>query len=98
MPKSFYIPAGYFEGIPSNMRVDPSRAYTKPEIVPACNAELVQPDKLNAYSFQSEQFLATLGLNIYDGSIHGLALAVLGEFESVTNNFVSLICLQGASL
>jgi len=91
LPLSFYVAPDYFASIPLSQRVDPSRAYTEPEIVPACNAERVSADNLNAYSFQSEQFMATLGLNIYDGAVHSMALAVLGETAAARQYETSIL-------
>jgi hypothetical protein len=91
MPISFYATNAYFDGIPLDQRVPPNSAYTQPMIVPACNHQLIQPDALNAYEFQTERFLTTIGLNIYDGAVHSIASAVLGEPDSAIQYETSII-------
>jgi len=48
-------------------------------MVPSCNRQTIQPPALDAYTFQSEQFITTMGLNIYDGALWSIAVALLGE-------------------
>jgi hypothetical protein len=79
MPLSFYAPQSYFDGIPLDERIPPIRAYNQSQVVPSCNGQMVDPTKLNAYEFQTERFLTTIGLNIYDGAIHSMAISLLGE-------------------
>eukprot|EP01121_Diplochlamys_sp_Union-15-3_P018287 TRINITY_DN6630_c0_g1_i2.p1 TRINITY_DN6630_c0_g1~~TRINITY_DN6630_c0_g1_i2.p1 ORF type:complete len:529 (-),score=60.96 TRINITY_DN6630_c0_g1_i2:32-1618(-) len=84
MPLSYFVyPSNYFAQVPPNQRIPPGGGYTNPMQVPACHNEVVQPDKLNAYEFQTEQFLTTVGLNIYDGAVWSIALTLLGNTAMV---------------
>jgi len=51
--------------------------------VASCNYELVPPANLDAYEFQTEQFLASLGLNLYDGACWSIAQSLLGNTAAV---------------
>eukprot|EP01125_Pyxidicula_operculata_P022084 TRINITY_DN8870_c0_g1_i1.p1 TRINITY_DN8870_c0_g1~~TRINITY_DN8870_c0_g1_i1.p1 ORF type:complete len:535 (+),score=91.76 TRINITY_DN8870_c0_g1_i1:1324-2928(+) len=81
LPKSYYATASYFDGIPKTERVAASQQYAVNVTVPACGNKVVGPDAMNAYVFQSERFLTMTGLNIYDGSLHSMALGLLGEIN-----------------
>lgn len=39
--------------------------------------------ELNDYEFQTEQMLTATGLNIYDGALRAMGLAILGRFDDV---------------
>jgi len=91
MPISFYATAAYFDGIPFDMRIPPTTNFTKPQVVPACNHQLIQPDALNAYEFQTERFLSGIGLNIYDGAVHSIASAILGEADKAISYETNII-------
>eukprot|EP01126_Amoeba_proteus_P024943 TRINITY_DN2499_c0_g2_i1.p1 TRINITY_DN2499_c0_g2~~TRINITY_DN2499_c0_g2_i1.p1 ORF type:complete len:558 (+),score=100.70 TRINITY_DN2499_c0_g2_i1:147-1676(+) len=82
MPLSYYVPSNYYDGIPVDQRIPPGGGYTQPQVVPECNNELVQPQQLDDYMFETERFITTLGLNIYDGSTWAMALSLLGETET----------------
>jgi len=83
LPLSYYTPAEYYPGIPLDQRVAPSQKATGPERVVPCNNQIVQPAELDAYTFETEQFITSIGLNIYDGACWSIALAILGEIEEV---------------
>jgi hypothetical protein len=91
MPISFYATQAYFDGIPLNMRIPPATNVTQPEVVPACNHQLIQPDRLNAYQFQTERFLSVIGLNIYDGAVHSIAISLLGEADEAISYETNII-------
>lgn len=82
LPLSYYVPSNYYPSIPANEQVAPGLAATEPMVVPQCNNETIPVNLLNAYTFQTEQFLATLGLNIYDASVETIALSILGEGQA----------------
>lgn len=44
---------------------------------------MVQPPQLDDYTFETERWITTLGLNIYDGATWAMALAILGEPDIV---------------
>jgi len=91
MPLSYFSTEDYWNAITPDQRVPPERAYKSPMVVPACQHQLIQPDALNAYQFQTERFLSTLGLNIYDGAIHSIASALLGDIDQVIQYESSII-------
>jgi len=96
LPISYYVPTGYYDGIPLNQRVPPGGAATAPQRVPACNNEMVPPANLNAYTFETERFITTLGLNIYDGATWAMAISLLGEVTEA-RNYQSQITLGGST-
>eukprot|EP01094_Clydonella_sp_ATCC50884_P011737 TRINITY_DN2156_c0_g1_i1.p1 TRINITY_DN2156_c0_g1~~TRINITY_DN2156_c0_g1_i1.p1 ORF type:complete len:554 (+),score=187.65 TRINITY_DN2156_c0_g1_i1:59-1663(+) len=76
LPNSFVVPEGYFENIPRELRPHDNHA---PERVVACNNETIDPQYLDAYEFQTEEMLASVGLNLYDGSVWAMAQCLLGN-------------------
>eukprot|EP01102_Stenamoeba_stenopodia_P012547 TRINITY_DN397_c0_g1_i1.p1 TRINITY_DN397_c0_g1~~TRINITY_DN397_c0_g1_i1.p1 ORF type:complete len:536 (-),score=132.58 TRINITY_DN397_c0_g1_i1:167-1774(-) len=85
LPLSFYVPSTYYPSVPASQQFSPNYSYTEPMIVPQCNNELVPANLLNAYTFQTEQFLATLGLNIYDAAVWCMAMGLLGQGDVAMN-------------
>eukprot|EP01123_Difflugia_compressa_P009521 TRINITY_DN3190_c0_g1_i2.p1 TRINITY_DN3190_c0_g1~~TRINITY_DN3190_c0_g1_i2.p1 ORF type:complete len:340 (-),score=70.54 TRINITY_DN3190_c0_g1_i2:772-1791(-) len=85
MPLSFYVTPDYWDGIPLNERIPAGRNYTSPAVVPACKNTVVQPELLNDYEFESERYLSTVGLNIYDGAVHSIASSLLGDADDAYN-------------
>jgi len=77
---SYYVPDTYFANIPQDQR---PHDYTKPMNVPACNNMSIPPENLNAYEFQTEQFLSSTGLNLYDGAVWSIATTLLGQPDVV---------------
>jgi hypothetical protein len=65
-------------------RIPPGGGAKAPERVPSCNNQMIQPAQLDAYTFETERFITTIGLNIYDGATWAMALAVLGEQDTVS--------------
>lgn len=95
LPLSYYTPTGYFDSIPENQRylfqfdlcsifrIPPSGGAKEAERVPACNDQMIQPPALDKYTFETERWITTIGLNIYDGATWSMALALLGEPDIV---------------
>jgi len=79
MPRSYFVKPGYFDSVPPSNRVPPHRP-NKPAYLEMCGRE-VSVEEQNAYEFETEIFLTSLGLNIYDGTIFSIALAQLGEVD-----------------
>jgi hypothetical protein len=52
-------------------------------MVPQCDHQVIQAEPLEEYQFETERYIATSGLNIYDGSCWTMALALLGEDTEV---------------
>eukprot|EP00756_Hemistasia_phaeocysticola_P016988 Hpha_TRINITY_DN15509_c0_g7::TRINITY_DN15509_c0_g7_i1::g.105923::m.105923 len=77
MPLSYSVtPTNYFDSIPANER---PKTATKEEMVgEPCN-EFVKPNELNAYTFQTERYIATYGLNLYDAAVWSIAKSILGD-------------------
>jgi len=96
LPLSFYVPPGFYDNIPMNQRVSPAQTATHAMAVPACFGLVVQPDRLNAYTFQTEKHLATSGLNIYDGAVWALGMSLLGEYTDV-DRYLSTILRPGST-
>lgn len=76
MPRSYFVPDTYFDGITDKI---PPNQRTQPTMVPQCDHRVIQPAALEAYQFETERYIASSGLNIYDGACWSLALALLGE-------------------
>jgi len=72
LPLSYRVPYKYFDSIPVE------QWYTQPQFQVACNRD-VTPEELNKYRMQTEMFLTTFGLNLYDGAVREIALALLGQ-------------------
>jgi len=83
LPLSYYVPTDYFPNVPADQRIPESHKNKQPTVIPSCNDKTVDATALDNYEFQTEQFLATLGLNIYDGSCWSIALSLLGETELI---------------
>jgi len=77
LPHSYYVPNGYYASIPDNLK--PHNA-VGPKKVPQCNNEVVSAAKQDLYEFQTEQYLASLGINIYDAAVRGVALTLAGYY------------------
>jgi hypothetical protein len=92
MPRSYFVPDTYFDGITDRYdpllysfltpRVPPGKK-TEPTMVPQCDHKVIQPPALDAYTFETERYIASSGLNIYDGACWSVALALLGEDTEV---------------
>lgn len=82
IPRSFAVqPPDYFTTLPANQH---PQYYTEPEYIAVCGGN-ASADEMNAYMFQSEVWLTTLGLNIYDGAVRCIALSLLGETGACFN-------------
>lgn len=79
MPRSFYVHPGYFDTIPQNERIPPSHK-NEPQYVAACG-RVVDSAALDAYEFDTERYLCSIGLNIYDGAVWSIALALSQEAD-----------------
>lgn len=88
LPNSFVVPDGYFENIPKELRPHDN---SEPERVVACNNETIQPPQLDAYEFQTEELLASVGLNLYDGSVWAMAQCLLGEVASAVEYTITTL-------
>eukprot|EP01062_Namystynia_karyoxenos_P022995 TRINITY_DN18842_c0_g1_i2.p1 TRINITY_DN18842_c0_g1~~TRINITY_DN18842_c0_g1_i2.p1 ORF type:complete len:686 (+),score=110.36 TRINITY_DN18842_c0_g1_i2:36-2093(+) len=94
MPLSFRVqPHAYFDALPSALRPGGFQQRNEWRYVPECGA-VAGPARLDAYEYQTEQLLTRLGLNIYDGAVWVIALAVLGEF-SLPRNYLSSVLAAG---
>jgi len=78
-PLSFLTTADYFNSVPADQRVSPKQQFKAAVRVPACKGKDVSPAVMNDYLFQSEQLLTLNGLNIYDGSVRAIALALFND-------------------
>lgn len=82
IPRSFAVePSNYFETVPASQKL---QHYTQPEFVAVCGGN-ASAQELNDYMFQSEKWLTTLGLNIYDGAVRCVALSLIGEAAACLN-------------
>lgn len=82
LPLSFTIsPYNYFETVPANQKLN---HYNTSHYIAPCGGN-ASAEEMNAYMFQSETWLTTLGLNIYDGAVRCVALSILGETEECLN-------------
>eukprot|EP01065_Artemidia_motanka_P042916 TRINITY_DN583_c0_g1_i1.p1 TRINITY_DN583_c0_g1~~TRINITY_DN583_c0_g1_i1.p1 ORF type:complete len:765 (+),score=242.05 TRINITY_DN583_c0_g1_i1:101-2395(+) len=76
-PLSYNVyPKDYFKNVPDSKK---QHNYKNASFVYACNKRWVEPAKMEAYEFQTETFLTTLGLNIYDGAVWCIAQSLLGK-------------------
>lgn len=96
LPKSYYTPDGYYDGIPADQRMPPGGGAKAAERVPACNNQMIEPAQLDAYTFETERFITSIGLNIYDGATWAMALAILGE-QDTAREFQQGVILGGAT-
>lgn len=89
MPLSYNPPAGYFSEVPPGLKRtnnDPNGTF-----VYVCKgSKMSMPGKpdgtlnsslMNNYEFETEQILATLGNDIYDGSVWTIAQTILGRTD-----------------
>eukprot|EP01130_Rhizamoeba_saxonica_P011434 TRINITY_DN4753_c0_g1_i1.p1 TRINITY_DN4753_c0_g1~~TRINITY_DN4753_c0_g1_i1.p1 ORF type:complete len:547 (-),score=121.50 TRINITY_DN4753_c0_g1_i1:35-1675(-) len=95
LPLSYFVPKGYYDSIPANQRLNPNGTYTDDAYVPECK-KVVKAKNLNEYQFQTEEYLASTGLNIYDGSVWSIATALFGEF-SETERYTQSILFESAT-
>jgi len=72
LPKSYKVPQDYWKTIP----VDPFHNQSRYEA--ACG-RVCTPQELDNYRAQSEMMLTNNGLNLYDGAVREIALALLGH-------------------
>jgi len=94
IPLSYYVPPGYFDGIPEDQRVSPANKAKAAERVPACDNMMVQPSDLDQYTFETEKFISIGGLNIYDGATWAIALAILGE-QATARQYQTGVVMNG---
>jgi hypothetical protein len=88
IPRSFAIqPVTYYETIPEDQKLN---EYTEPQFVATCGGN-VSAGALNNYTFQTEVWLTTLGLNIYDGAVRCIALSLIGESKACLNYTVETL-------
>eukprot|EP01064_Diplonema_japonicum_P019903 TRINITY_DN2882_c0_g1_i1.p1 TRINITY_DN2882_c0_g1~~TRINITY_DN2882_c0_g1_i1.p1 ORF type:complete len:960 (+),score=138.30 TRINITY_DN2882_c0_g1_i1:767-3646(+) len=85
MPLSYRVePATYFNEVPTHMK---TLTYTQSETVAECSASATKgvatADQLNEYTFQTERYLTTLGLDVYDGAVWSMAMSVLTNEQLV---------------
>lgn len=88
IPRSFAVePPNYFELVPNSSKLN---HYNTSKYIAPCgmNASAAQ---MNAYMFQTETWLSTLGLNIYDGAVRCIALSLLGEVAECVNYTVNTL-------
>ena len=77
MPLSYAVqPPNYFEQVPASEK---NKNYWVPHKIPQCNNEMVPPEAMDAYEFQSEKWLTTLGTDIYDAGVWCMAVTLLGK-------------------
>ena len=88
IPRSFaMLPINYFDLVPENQK---QHHFNGSYFIPQCGGN-VSGEAMNNYTFQSERWLSTLGLNIYDGAVRCIALSLIGEAEvclNYTNNIL----------
>lgn len=82
LPLSFTLdPPTYYQDLPADQKLN---KYTTSHFVSVCGGN-VSAENMNNYTFQTEQWLTTLGLNIYDGAVRCIALSLLGETAACAN-------------
>jgi len=74
LPLSYKADASYWKN------VKPDNQYTKSQYQQVCGRD-VTADELNAYMFQTEQFLTMFGINLYDAACREIALSILGKYD-----------------
>jgi len=80
MPRSYAVqPPNYFEQVPASQKL---KNYWKPHKIPYCDNRMIQPEAMDAYEFQSETLLTTLGTDIYDAGVWCMAVTLLGKAEN----------------
>jgi len=84
MPKSYLADDNYFDGIDDGSKIPPGQK-TQATMIPQCNHQVIQPADLDAYQFESERYITSAGLNIYDGACWSMAMALLGEDNSAVD-------------
>lgn len=72
LPLSYRVPYNYFA------KMVPENRNPTPQYVAACGRTSTV-DELNAYTLQTEQFLTTYGVNLYDAAVREIALSLLGH-------------------
>ena len=77
MPLSYSItPNDYFETVPDSMK---DKSATAPRADADCNNEVISIANQDAYTFQTEKWLSTMGTNIYDAAVWCMAVSLLGQ-------------------
>eukprot|EP01062_Namystynia_karyoxenos_P046672 TRINITY_DN3502_c0_g1_i1.p1 TRINITY_DN3502_c0_g1~~TRINITY_DN3502_c0_g1_i1.p1 ORF type:complete len:787 (+),score=207.98 TRINITY_DN3502_c0_g1_i1:77-2362(+) len=77
MPLSYMVyPKDYFDKVPDSEK---KHDYKNATFSYPCNKRWVQPAQMEKYEFQTETYLTSLGLNIYDGAVWCIAQSLLGN-------------------
>jgi hypothetical protein len=88
IPRSFAVePPNYFELVPNSSKLN---HYNTSHYIAPCGMN-ASADQMNAYMFQTETWLSTLGLNIYDGAVRCIALSLLGEVQECLNYTINTL-------
>eukprot|EP01060_Flectonema_neradi_P024738 TRINITY_DN33618_c0_g1_i1.p1 TRINITY_DN33618_c0_g1~~TRINITY_DN33618_c0_g1_i1.p1 ORF type:complete len:888 (+),score=167.09 TRINITY_DN33618_c0_g1_i1:76-2739(+) len=89
MPLSFsQWPRDYYDTIPDGLQ---TKSFTGDTYVYSCLTSSVSPKGMvnatlmDAYTLQTEKYLAILGLDIYDGALWSIASSILQNGEAVQN-------------
>eukprot|EP01012_Entosiphon_sulcatum_P002737 TRINITY_DN1063_c0_g1_i1.p1 TRINITY_DN1063_c0_g1~~TRINITY_DN1063_c0_g1_i1.p1 ORF type:complete len:547 (-),score=116.20 TRINITY_DN1063_c0_g1_i1:500-2140(-) len=94
LPLSYRVwPSNYFDTVPADQR---PKDITQPLFQPACGYE-VPADRMNAYSYQTEEMLTAAGCNIYDSALWAIALSLMGE-HALPQNYFANILLPGKTV
>jgi hypothetical protein len=77
MPRSYAVePSNYFDKVPDSEKL---HNYAHSHVIPQCNNQEVSAELMDAYEFQTETWLTTLGTDIYDAGVWCMAVTLLGE-------------------
>lgn len=90
LPLSYRVPFGYFEALPVE------KWYTQPQHQQACGRDCTA-DEMNKYRWQTEKFLTTFGLNLYDAAVREISLALLGQ-GSIAQKYEADTLITGRTL
>jgi len=73
------VPKDYFDNVPEALR--PHDKYDS-VFMPFCNRNVTSQEQ-DDYEFQTERWLSTMGLNIYDGAVWSISSAIQGDLSAV---------------
>eukprot|EP01059_Diplonema_ambulator_P008688 TRINITY_DN18360_c0_g1_i1.p1 TRINITY_DN18360_c0_g1~~TRINITY_DN18360_c0_g1_i1.p1 ORF type:complete len:904 (+),score=155.60 TRINITY_DN18360_c0_g1_i1:184-2712(+) len=95
MPLSYMPwPRDYFDNVPEVAKL---HQFTGDTYVYECLQSTVSPNGMvnatlmDAFTFQTEVLLSTLGLDIYDGAVWGVAASILGNHDAVEQYYTNIL-------